>query len=99
MSYVIPALLVVLVAYQMLSSVKFVTSITAHEQLAWKEYGPGYGPPFCFRVQEVRELAQKGIVEPETVQKELLQGKPPSATFKYDFLATKYIIENLNALP
>jgi 4-amino-4-deoxy-L-arabinose transferase-like glycosyltransferase len=97
--YVTPALLVVLAAYQMLSSVKFVTSITSHKQLAWTEYGPEYGPPFRFRVQEVRELAQKGIVEPETVQKELLQWKPPSATFKYDFSATKYIIENLNALP
>ena len=99
LSYVTAALLVVLAAYQLHSSVKFVTSITEREQLAWAEYGPEYGPPFRFRVQEIRELAQKGIVEPETVQKKLLEGKPPSATLKYDFPATKYIIENLNALP
>ena len=99
LSNVTLAVVVVLAAYQLQSSVKFVTSITEREQLAWAEYGPEYGPPFRFRVKEVRELAQKGIVEPETVQKKLLEGKQPSAIFKYDFPATKYIIENLKALP
>jgi len=99
LSYVTAALLVVLAAYQLQSSVKFITSITARKQLAWAEYGPEYGPPFRYRVEEVRALAEKGITDPETVQKKLLEGKPPSATIKYDFPATKYIIENLNALP
>jgi 4-amino-4-deoxy-L-arabinose transferase-like glycosyltransferase len=99
LSYGTAALLVVLATYQLQSSVKFVTSITEREQLAWAEYGPEYGPPFRFRVQEIRELAQKGIVEPEKVQKKLLEGKPPGATFKYDFPATQYIVENLDALP
>lgn len=97
--YVTPALFVVLAGYQLCSSVKFVTSISAHGQLAWAGYGPGYGPPFLYRVEEIRELAQKGIVEPETVQREILRGKSPTAMVKYDFPATKYIIENLSALP
>jgi len=99
LSYGTAALLVVLVAYQLQSSIKFVTAITEREQLAWAEYGPEYGPPFRFRVQEIRKLAQMGIVEPKAVQKKLLEGKPPSATFKYDFPVTEYIIENLDALP
>jgi 4-amino-4-deoxy-L-arabinose transferase-like glycosyltransferase len=99
LKYVIPALVTVLAAYQTLSSVKFVTSIAAPGQLAWAWYGSDYGPPFRFRVQEIRELARRGITDPEAVQREILQGKPPSAAVNYDSYSTKYIVENLKAIP
>ena len=99
LGYGVVALLVLLAAYQFQSSIKFVISIKDQPNLAWTEYGPEYGPPFRFRVEEIRKLAREGIVEPETLQKKLLEGKPPSLTFKYDFPATEYIIENLDALP
>ena len=92
------ALLAVLAVYQMSSSVKFVTSIAAHEQLRWPGYGEEYGPPFRFRVQEIKSLVQNGIVNPEEVQKQILATKPPSAAASYDFPATKYIVENLRSL-
>ena len=97
--YATPALLSVLIAYQLSSSVKFVTSIAGHEPFAWMTYSPGYGPPFRFRVEEIRDLAQKGIVDPEAVQKAIVQSKPPNIAVYYDFPSTKYIVENLNALP
>lgn len=94
--YVIPALFVVLAAYQMLSSVKFVGSIAG--PVEWKAFGLDYGPSFRSQVQEIRELAREGVVEPEAVQRQLLQRIPPSDRPNYYFSATKYIVENLNAI-
>jgi uncharacterized membrane protein len=99
LSYSIVALFVALAVYQLQSSVKFVISITDQQNLAWREYGPEYGPPFRFRVEEIRNLVRQGIVEPEKVQKKLLEGKPPILVSKYDFPATEYIVENLDVLP
>jgi 4-amino-4-deoxy-L-arabinose transferase-like glycosyltransferase len=93
------ALLVLSAAYQLQASLKLVISIKDQERVAWAEYGPEYGPPFRVRVEEIRKLVGQGIVEPEKVQKKLLEGRPPSLTFKYDFPATEYIVENLAALP
>ncbi len=98
LKYVTAALMVVLAGYQMLSSVRFVTAIAEPGPLAWSWYGADYGPPFRVRVQEIRELAQKGIVDPATVQKELLQGKPPDAEINYNVTATEYLVENIKAI-
>jgi hypothetical protein len=97
--YAFSVLLVVLAAYQMLSSVRFVTAIAAPGPLPWEWYGADYGPPFRVRVQEIRELEKNGIVDPDTVQKEILQGNPPGAETNYNATATEYIVENLNAIP
>jgi 4-amino-4-deoxy-L-arabinose transferase-like glycosyltransferase len=99
LKYATAALMVVLAGYQMLSSVRFVTAIAEPGPLAWSWYGADYGPPFRVRVQEIRELAQRGIVDPATVQKELLQGKPPDAEINYNVTATEYLVENLNSIP
>lgn len=95
LGYGIAALLVLLATYQLQSSVKFVTAIKDQEDLAWTEYGP----PFRFRVEEIRKLVQQGVVEPQQVQEKLLEGKSPEATLKYDFPATEYIVLNLGAIP
>ncbi len=89
------ALLVVLAAYQLQSSIRFVTYIVNKQNLLWMDYGP----PFRRRVQEIRAVVNNGIVDPERVQEQLLQGKSPESTFKYDFLATKYILRIIQELP
>jgi hypothetical protein len=99
MRFAVWALLAVLAAYQASSSIEFVTSIAAYRQLPWPGYGEEYGPPFRFRVQEIKGLAQRGIVSPEEVQKQILATKPPSEAPGYDFAATKYIVENLHSIP
>jgi hypothetical protein len=96
--YVIPALIVVLVSYQASSSVKFIASIATRGQMAWAAYGAHYGPPYRYRVQEIGELSQKGIIAPEAMQKAILEEQPPGARVNFDFPATKYIVENLSAL-
>lgn len=99
LGYATVALLTVLAAYQLQATLKLLTSITSHEELPWVLYGPAYGPPFIFRVQEIRDLAQQGIVAPDEVQKKLVEGKPLYVVLTYDFSATQYIIKNLSALP
>jgi 4-amino-4-deoxy-L-arabinose transferase-like glycosyltransferase len=94
----VAALLVALAGYQLQSSVKLVTSIDDQPNVAWEEYGAEYGPPFRYRVEEIRRWVGQGVIEPEQVQKKLLEGKPPNLTRKYDFPATAYIVENLDAL-
>lgn len=98
LGYVKSSLLAVLITYQLLSSARFVTAIAKPGPLEWAGYGPRYGPPYRVRLQEIRALAQKGIVDPEAVQKALVQDKPKAIADYYDFDATKYIVENLGAL-
>jgi len=95
LGYGAAALLVLLAAYQLQSSVSFVTSVKDHENLARTEYGP----PFRYRVEEIRKLVNEGVVEPERVQEKLLEGKSPQSAHKYDFPATAYIVVNLAAIP
>jgi 4-amino-4-deoxy-L-arabinose transferase-like glycosyltransferase len=97
--YATLTLLVLLICYQFSSSLKFVSSIASQKQLAWPGFGQDYGPPFHFRVREIRGLVQSGIVAPEAVQKHLVESKSSSATAGYDFPATEYIVENLKVLP
>lgn len=99
LKYGLAAVLAVLVAYQLQATCKFLTAIAKPEPLAWYGYGEFYGPPFLFRVQQIRELAREGIVDPVEVQKRLLEGKSESEAELYDFNATRYIVQNLNALP
>lgn len=94
----VAALLALLAAYQLQSSIKFVTSIDDQPNVAWEEYGAEYGPPFRYRVEEIRRWVAQGTTGPEQVQKKLLEGKPPNWTRKYDFPATAYIVENLDAM-
>lgn len=89
------ALLVVLAGYELQSSVRFVTYVKGQQNLAWMDYGP----PFRHRVQEIRAVVNNGIIEPERVQEKLLQGKSPESTYKYDLLATEYIVRTIQELP
>ena len=93
--YGIVTLLVVLVSYQLLSCVSFLASIKEQRNLAWMEYGP----PFRYRVAEIRDLVNRGIVEPKQVQEKLLEGRSPELSYKYDFLATLYIVRGIEELP
>jgi hypothetical protein len=98
LGYVKSSLLAMLITYQLLSTARFVTAIAKPGPLEWAGYGPRYGPPYRVRLQEIQALAQKGIVDPEAVQKALVQDKPKAIADYYDFDATKYIVENLGAL-
>ncbi len=89
------AFLVMLAAYQLQCSIKFVTYIKTQQNLAWMDYGP----PFRRRVEEIRAVVNSGIIEPGRIQQTLLQGKSPESAYKYDLAATEYIARTIQDLP
>ena len=93
--YGMVALLVVQVSFEVQACVKFLATIQEQRNLGWMEYGP----PFKHRVEEIRELVDRGIVEPKQVQEKLLEGRSPELSYKYDFLATLYITRRIEELP
>jgi 4-amino-4-deoxy-L-arabinose transferase-like glycosyltransferase len=95
LSYGAIALLVVLAANQLQSSVSFVTYIKGRQNVLWMDYGP----PFRRRVEEIQAVINSGIVEPARVQEKLLEGRSPESAYKYDFPATDYIVRTIRQLP
>lgn len=87
--------LVLLAGYQLQASVKFLHVIRDNQNLSWMEYGP----PFQRRVEEIRSLVRQGIVEPQQLQQKLLERKSGELSYKYDFLATRYILLHLSSIP
>ena len=95
LGYGVTGLVAVIMLYQLNVSVRFLNFITTQKNIAWMEYGP----PLKVRVVEIRELSKQGIAAPEEIQRNLLQGKSQAAALKYDFSATKYLLQNLNPEP
>jgi hypothetical protein len=95
LGYAAVASLVVLAGYQLQSALKFVTYIKGQQHIAWMEYGP----TFRRRVEEIRALMSRGIVDPDRIQEKLLQDKSPEMSTKYDLPATDYIAQNIDQLP
>ena len=92
LSYVFVGLTAAIMVYQLAVSVSFIRFIKTQKNIAWMEYGP----PLKVRVEEIRELSEKGVASPEETQRILLQGKSQEASLKYDFSATKYLFHNLD---
>lgn len=85
----------IFIAYQFaFSSCFFGNFIKEEKNIRWEQYGP----PFKYRVDEIKKLMDSGETKPEDIQKKLLQDKPGNLSYKYDFGATKYIAENISAI-
>lgn len=84
----------VIAVYQTQSSIKFLAAIREEPNVAWMEYGP----PYQVRLAEVENIAAHGITEPMQVQAVLLREKSQSEAFKYDYGATRYLVENVAAV-
>jgi hypothetical protein len=89
---VLPMCLVaVLALYQGQSSLKFLETIGQQKNIGWMEYGP----PFRYRLNEVRSIVDGGVTDAFQVQTILLRGKNEETAFKYDFPATRYIVDDM----
>ncbi len=87
-------LVLAVLSAQLLCSFAFNNMLKESSHISWL----GYGPPFRYRVEEIRGAMQRGYTEPEDVHEEILRNKPAGLRSKHDFLATKYIVENIDAI-
>jgi len=92
LSYLFYGLVAVLAAYQTVCVMDFNHLVKTHRNIQWMDYGP----PLKYRVEEIGRLLTDGDVTAENIQKKLLARKTSEEAFKYDFLATEYIAENLD---
>jgi hypothetical protein len=83
-------LMTVIMIYQLQSSIKFLTTIKEYQNIAWMDYGP----PFRFRKIEIEDLMRHGVSDPTQAHSILLRSKTEPSLFKYDFSATRYIVED-----
>lgn len=88
------AILLILIYYQFSCSLNFNSYIKGEKDITWM----GYGPPFKYRVEEIGQVMKQGVTRAEDIHQKILQSKPEYLRYKYDFLATKYIVENFDAL-
>lgn len=80
---------IALVVYEIQSDVRFLATIKEDRNVVWMEYGP----PYQYRHAEVEDILRGGVTDPQQVHFTLLQSKGGQA-FKYDFPATRYLVEN-----
>ena len=85
----LPTLVSLIMCYNFISFFNFNSYIKSGRDLYWL----GYGPPFKHRVEEIKSLVDKGEVDLESIHNAVSRD---SKRFKCDFMATKYIVENLD---
>lgn len=76
-----------LITYQFMFSFGFYQFIKTKRCI----YGD-YGPPFKYRVEEIKEAMKEGNRNAKYIHRKISQDKK---CFKYDFYTTKYIVENI----
>lgn len=87
--------IVLLISGQFICSFLFFNDyITKHNNIFWE----GYGPPFTYRVEEIGVLMRKGYKDPQEIHRKIVHSKPEPWHYKYDFPATKYIVENISSI-
>jgi hypothetical protein len=84
----------VLICYQLFCSLAFISYIRERKQISWM----GYGPPFKYRVEEIKKLMGKNKMKAEDIHQKILEVEPQQSRYKYDFSATKYIVENIDEI-
>lgn len=88
-SHVVVALSLVLLLSQGICSFEFFNkTIRGSRNIYWM----GYGPPFKYRVEEIKQVMNKGFQDVKKIHRVVSQDK---SRFKYDFLATRYIVDNM----
>ncbi|MBU0693403.1 MAG: glycosyltransferase family 39 protein [Candidatus Omnitrophica bacterium] len=93
--YIILATLLILVFYQLGCSFNFFNNyIKGQKNVLWM----GYGPPFKYRVDEIKQIMKAGCRDPWEIHQKIAGNKNSQARFKYDFGATKYIVENIDSI-
>ena len=75
---------------------QLVFSISFHKFIKTKKciYGD-YGPPFKYRAEEIKKIVKEGDTDIESIHQKVSLDR---RCHKYDFIATKYIVENIDAI-
>ena len=85
------ALLILCLGYQSITSFTFNQYLKNQDNVYWM----GYGPPFSQRVLEITKFIRQGRLDSENIHQQVSRN---GQRFKYDFAATKYIVENLKVI-
>lgn len=83
-------LILILLLTQAFASFKFFNKTIRENR---NIYLFAYGPPFKYRYEEIKQVMSAGFTGAEEIHRELLN--KGNSIFKYDFLATQYIVNNL----
>ena len=88
-SHIVVALSLILLLSPGICSFKFFNkTIRGNKNIYWM----GYGPPFKHRSEEIKKVMNKGFQDVKKIHLVVSQDK---SRFKYDFLATQYIVDNM----
>lgn len=90
-SIVIMIILVIMLNQAFCSFDFFINQIKTNKNIDWM----GYGPPFKHRVKEIKLKMKEGYAAAKDIHAAITNNQE---VFKYDYQATKYIVENINVL-
>lgn len=81
--------LAILIGYQGITTADFIMRLPAERNIRWL----GYGPPFKYRVEEVRSVMNRGLTAPGAIHMAVSEN---NHRFKYDYQATCFIVEHMS---